>query len=310
MLSRMAQRVFWMARYLERAESTARILNTFSQLRMDLPKGTELPWKMLPDIFGSAEALIGRKDSYSESVVLEFLIARLGNPSSLRASTAMARENARTTRHLLSKELWELINELNLYAAERGEKSISRKNRFEYLIEIANRCQTINGLVMSTQIRDDAHAFFGLGQLIERVDITCRVVSVMSLAIESRSKSNPGIDSLIWASLLESLSSLNAYRQLIGPMVEPKEAVNLIVLHPSLPRSMIFCLNVMKKTFSRLRKSDDFIVRIDEITLDLDYFDADQSSPAEIAERFLILQSCSNDLYNKLSRIWSIPKHP
>ena len=308
MLSRVAQRIFWMSRYLERAELTAKIVNTFCQMRMDLPKGSELPWRTLPDIFGSLNQLEKRKGNVTEYRVVELLVNRIGNPSSLKFCISSARENARMTRHLLPEDMWELINELNIYVREQADKSLSRRNRFEFLTEITKQCQTLNGLVMSTQPRDDVYTFITFGHLLERVDVTSRVIGKMSTAIEAREENNPAFDSLIWSSLLESLSILNAYRQIAGPLVEPEGALELVVLNPESPRSVVFCLSAMRQLASNLRSNNRLLSNIDRLLGDLSSFAVSDLEKAEIAGFFEVLQIKTDRLYNLLSDTWFVPE--
>ena len=310
MLSRVAQRIFWMSRYLERAELTAKIINTFCQMRMDLPKGSELPWRTLPDVFGLGNQLEKRKGKITEYWVVEFLINRMGNPSSLKFCISSARENARMTRHLLPDEMWELTNELHIYVREQADKSLSRRNRFEFLTEITKQCQTLNGLVMSTQPRDDVYTFITFGHLLERVDVTSRVIGKMSMAIEAREESNPAFDSLIWSSLLESLSILYTYRQLAGPLVEPRGALELIVLNPESPRSIVFCLSAMRQLSSSLRSNNRLLSNIDLLLGDLSSFAVSELGKAQIADFFQALQIKTDGLYKLLSDTWFIPEKP
>ena len=201
MLSRVAERVFWMARYLERAESTARIANTFSQIRMDLPRGSELPWQTLLEIFGADGNFDDLKRSASEHSVLNFMLARVGNPNSIRFSVTAARENARTAREVLPEEVWELVNELHLFTKEFAEKSVARRNRFDFLMQIVTRCQALSGLMMTTQTRDHAYRFITFGHLVERLDLNARVILAVSAAIDSREGANPAFDGLVPCSL-------------------------------------------------------------------------------------------------------------
>ncbi len=255
MLSRVAEKTFWMGRYLERAESTARVLNSFSQLRMDLPKGSELPWASLLSVFGFQPKHGRAPRSDKEHAVVEFAISRATNPSSIRRCISAARENARTTREVMPSEIWEGINDLHLYVDETAEFSINRRDRFNFLQETILRCQTLSGFMMTVQSRDHVYKFKVFGHLLERIDFTARVISVITEAITDRQKSNPALDSLIWAGFLNSLSALTAYRRSVSAIVEPDTAVNLLVLHKESPRSVAYCLQTVEATLSTLEKS-------------------------------------------------------
>ena len=280
MLSRVAERVFWMARYLERAEYTARVVNVLSQLRMDLPKGTELPWSTLLDVFGADHLPDSLKNNEGEHAVLSYIMARAGNPSSIRSSIKAARENARTTRGILPEELWELINELNLFVLESTEKSINRRNRFEFLSEIITRCQTLSGFLMTTHIRDHTYKFIIAGHLLERLDVTVRVVNAVSKAIDSRNGSNPAFDALIWAGLLD------------------------------LPRSLVYCLNTIRMSIKSLKNSEKVIGPIDYGLKRLYYFDAGEMKSEETRRCLADLQDCGERLTINATNNWFLPLAP
>ncbi len=307
MLSRVADRVFWMARYLERAESIARVAHTFSHLMMDLPKGTEVSWGTLLDIFDVSQEFTDLALPFGEYEVLEFMIASSENVGSIRYAIKSARENARTTRDVLPDEVWESVNELHMYSKEFAEKSVARRNRFKFLNHVVKRCHALNGLMMTTQRRDHTYRFIKLGHLLERVDVTTRVVATVSQAIDSRDRSNPAFDALIWAGFLESLSAIGNYRRCVGPMVEPHSAVNFVFLEPELPRSIVFCLNGIRKALTDLKRHEQALVPIDEALAMLESFDAEKLSPASMHQVVEDLQSCAERLSIITSTTWFLP---
>ena len=117
------------------------------------------------------------------------------------------------------EEVWELVNELHLFTKEFAEKSVARRNRFDFLMQIVTRCQALSGLMMTTQTRDHAYRFITFGHLVERLDLNARVILAVSAAIDSREGANPAFDGLIWAGFLEALSALGTYKRSVGPMV-------------------------------------------------------------------------------------------
>ena len=307
MLSRVAERVFWMARYLERAESTARIANTFSQIRMDLPRGSELPWQTLLEIFGADGNFDDLKRSASEHSVLNFMLARVGNPNSIRFSVTAARENARTAREVLPEEVWELVNELHLFTKEFAEKSVARRNRFDFLMQIVTRCQALSGLMMTTQTRDHAYRFITFGHLVERLDLNARVILAVSAAIDSREGANPAFDGLIWAGFLEALSALGTYKRSVGPMVEPHSALNFVIRNPDLPRSIVYCLNTIRMSLKSMKSSEKVITPIDQSLKSLYTFDAEEMSVETMHNFVSGVQSCAERLTNNVTNNWFLP---
>ena len=307
MLSRVAERVFWMARYLERAESTARIANTFSQLRMDLPRGSELPWQTLLEIFGADGNFGDLRRSASEHSVLNFMLARVGNPNSIRFSVTAARENARTAREVLPEEVWELVNELHLFTKEFAEKSVARRNRFDFLMQIVTRCQALSGLMMTTQTRDHAYRFITFGHLVERLDLNARVILAVSAAIDSREGANPAFDGLIWAGFLEALSALGTYKRSVGPMVEPHSALNFVIRNPDLPRSIVYCLNTIRMSLKSMKSSEKVITPIDQSLKSIYTFDAEEMSVETMHNFVSGVQSCAERLTNNATNNWFLP---
>ena len=309
MLSRVAERVFWMARYLERAECTARIVNTFSQLRMDLPRGSELPWHTLLEIFGTDKTFDELKHKEREHSVLSFMIARVGNPNSIRFSITAARQNARTTRDVLPEEVWEVSNELYLFTKEFAEKSVARRNRFEFLTEIIARCQTLSGLMMTTQTRDHAYRFITFGHLVERLDLNARVILAVSEAIQSRERANPAFDSLIWAGFLDALSTLGTYRRSIGPMVEPRPALDFIIRNPDLPRSIVYCLNTIRILLKSMKNSDRVISPIDQSLKGMYIFDEQEMTLESMHDYVEGVQRCAERLTINATKNWFLPSN-
>ncbi|MFL2494879.1 MAG: alpha-E domain-containing protein [Porticoccaceae bacterium] len=304
MLARVADRLYWMARYLERAESIARVTNTFSHLMMDLPIGTELTWRTLLEIFEADKDFRKQEIAYGEISTLEYMIARPENMSSIFYSVKAARENARTTRDVLPEEVWESVNELYVYSKEFAHKSIDRRNRFNFLTNIVKRCHALNGLLMTSQIRDHTYRFIKLGHLLERIDITTRVVGTVYSAVESRDVKNRAFDSLIWAGLLESLSAIGNYRRSIGPMAEPHAAINFVFLQSRLPRSLVFCFSGIRKSLTCLNGHEKVIEPIDEALVMLDSFNAEKMSPKMMKIFVQDLQICAERLSLGATSMW------
>ena len=215
MLAQVAGRIFWMSRYLERSESIARIVNAYSQLIMDLPRGTELEWNTILKIFGLEEAFESRELYLTEYAVIQFLIARINNNSSLKYSVKKAQENARISRTVLTEEVWESINELQIYVNESADRSVPRKNRYLFLDEVVGRCQMVNGLMITNQCRDHIYRFSKIGHLIERIDLNLRTIDTLSNVTQARNYQDNAFDTLIWAGMLRSLSTLGMYLSLI-----------------------------------------------------------------------------------------------
>ena len=282
MLSRVADRLYWMARYLERAEDTARLTQSYTHLIMDIPEGAEPGWEILVQILDAQPTFGARARAYNEQNVLRFLIADEENFSSISQCIRAARENVRTTRDVLPDEVWENVNELHLYSQEWAEKSVGRRNRHRFLEQVIGRCQMINGLMMSTLCRDHAYRFIKLGALLERADMTTRVIDVGAGALLGDERHHSSVDPLIWASVLQSLSAMGTYRRTIGPLVEVNEVVDFVFREEALPRSVKFCLNGIRKELLPLKHNREALKVLDRSRRSLSRFHPESSTREEL----------------------------
>ncbi len=282
MLSRVADRLYWMARYLERAEDTARLTQAYTHLIMDIPEGAEPGWEILVQILDAQPIFGARARAYNEQNVLRFLIADEEHFSSISQCIKSARENVRTTRDVLPDEVWENVNELHLYCQEWAEKSVGRRNRHRFLDEVIGRCQMINGLMMSTLCRDHAYRFIKLGALLERADMTTRVIDVGAGALLGDERHHSSVDPLIWASVLQSLSAMGTYRRTVGPLVEVNEVVDFVFLEEALPRSVKFCLNGIRKELLPLKHNREALRVLDRSRRSLSRFHPESSTREEL----------------------------
>ncbi len=243
MLSRAAERVYWTGRYTERAENTARIVQQYSLLLLDLPGEAGVCWQELVRIFGAEQAFEAGDRDNDEPGILAFLLSDSDSVSSLAYSLRMARENIRNTRDLLPHEAWEAINELNQYA-KRNLKTATRTNdRFEVLAECIGRCQQISGLLESTMSHRSPFHFLKLGQSIERADMTSRIIDVAAAYIQHNEKLVRRYSSSLWTNVLKSVSGFQMYRQYCQPQVEGLRVIDFLVLDPTFPRAIAHCID-------------------------------------------------------------------
>ena len=308
MLSSVANRLYWLSRYLERTEGTARILNAYSQMVLDLPSGSELGWEILISYADADQAFKKRYKNANERNVLKFMIADLDNFSSLRFSVKAARENIRTTRDVLPKEAWELINELHLYVEENAEKAVQRRGRFKFLEEVISRTQQFNGLITTSLSRDRAFTFLKVGQLLETADVASRIVDVAAAAILSQpDQADPYLPSL-WVNLLDSLSASSAYRREIGPLVNGNEVVDFIFKSEFFPRSIIFCLNILKTQAASLGNNKAAIDQINKLKVQVDGFTAEETGYAVLHDFINKLQFDLGTLNDLINSSWFAPQ--
>ena len=307
LLSRVAERLYWMARYMERAEDTARLTHAYTHLIMDIPEGTDLGWDILVNILEGEPAFEQRYRAYNEHNVLSFLIADADNVGSIRNTLQAARENVRTTRDVLPAEIWEHVNELYLYTQEFAEKSVGRRNRHHFLEQVIARCQIISGLAITTMCRDNTFRFMALGHMVERADMTTRIIDVGAGALLEEGRHNPTVDPLIWGALLKSVSAMSTYKRQVGPLTEGASVVEFLLKEATLPRSVAFCLNSIRAEIGKLQKPKPALRKLERARRRLARFDPESATPAELHTFIDRTQLDITDLHDSISASWFLP---
>lgn len=304
MLSRVAERVYWMARYIERAEDTARLVAAYNHLVMDVPRGTQPGWDILVRILDADPIFDRFFNVRNEQNVLRLLIGEVDSECSIPFAIRAARENVRTTRDVLPDEVWELVNELYLYSADTCEKSVGRRHRQLYLEQVIQRTQVINGVLRSTLCRDHSYRFIKLGQLLERADMTSRIVDVGASDFLEREGVAQGIEHLLWGTLLKSLSALGAYRRLIEPQVEKNAAVDFVFMEAIFPRSVRFCIREIGEELGEMSNARDALRMIERIRRKLRGFQATRFTQPELHAFIDELQLLINGLHEAITATW------
>ena len=214
MLSRVADNLYWMARYLERTENLARLVDVSASLMLDLPLRLSPGWQPLVSITANEQIYAERAHDYSEQSVVHFMVADEKNPGSMLTSIARAREIARTVRDILPREVWEQINELYLFVGERAAEASAKRTRYGFLGRVTAGTQTLTGMFEGIVNEGDAQSFLTLGRNMERADMTSRIVDVRAAAMlvaENAEDLRP-FETVLWMNVLRSLSGYQMYR--------------------------------------------------------------------------------------------------
>jgi uncharacterized alpha-E superfamily protein len=244
MLARVGENVYWLARYLERAENTARLISVNANLLLDLPAGFAPGWEPLIDISGSRELFAARGKRADEREVVQFLIADPDNPGSIFSSWKMARENARTVRDLLPTESWELLNQFYLELTDELAAGLAKRARFNLLKRIVLASQTLTGGLEGTMNRNDAYTLLRLGRNLERADMTSRIVDVRSAQLlPADTPELRPFDTIQWMSVLKSLSGYQMYRLSRRTRVTRADVLEFVLRDREFPRACLFALN-------------------------------------------------------------------
>lgn len=244
MLSRVANSIYWMNRYVERAENYARFIDVNMNLMLDLPPTLTQQWKPLITATADDVAFFEHFDEASGSNVMFFMTFDSRNQNSILSSLQQARENARTIRETISKEMWEQINYLywRVKDAAAHHHLWDSRNWREFYNDIKFGCEAFYGIIYSTITRNDGWHFGNVGRLLERADKTTRLLDVkyFTLLPDVSAVGSP-LDLLQWTAVLKSVSAYNMYRQRFRNM-SPGHIVEFLILEENFPRSVLHCL--------------------------------------------------------------------
>ncbi|MES2009620.1 alpha-E domain-containing protein [Cupriavidus basilensis] len=243
MLSRTADHLFWMARYTERAENTARMLDVNYQTSL-LPQSAEVAeqgwWAMLDiseltKVFDEKYGLLTRDD------VIDFMVRDMTNVSSIMSCLRAARENARAVRGSLTTEVWETINTTWLDVQRMIADGVLREDPSQFFEWVKFRSHLARGVQFGTMLKDDAFHFMRLGTFLERADNTARILDVKFQAstVDDSDPNRDANDFYHWAAVLRSVSGFEVYRKVYRTVITPERVAELLVLRPDMPRSLV-----------------------------------------------------------------------
>jgi len=308
MLSRAAERVYWTGRYLERAENTARIVQQYSQLLLDLPDEVGVTWSELVRIVGAASYYETSGRSGSEEDIVGFLLGDRASTSSLLFSLRMARENVRNTRDLLPQESWESVNELYQFAATSISEAVDAESRFEILSDCIGGCQRVSGILQGTMSHHAPYHFLTIGRLTERADMTSRIIDVAAAYIQGNEELVRRYGSSLWTNVLKSVSGFQMYRQYRQPQVAGIEVVDYLTRDPDFPRAIRFCTDRAKDSARRLPRADATIAALDDVNRLLRPLPGDGVVAADISTLMDTVQRRLGDVHASVVDTWFLPE--
>jgi len=254
MLGRVAYGVFWMYRYLERAENTARLLAAGQ--RMALTKGDDTAiqeWRSVLTTLGLLQAYKAQHDDFTSAHVCDFVLRSKHNPQSVLAMVERARTNARICRSAITAEVWEAINEGWMRLSELLERPVRDSNLNTVLAAIRRESTLARGATYGTMLRNEIYSFAQLGTYLERADNTARILDVKYyLLLPSLSYVGTPLDTGQWENVLRSLSADRAYRWLNAGRMAARTIAQFLILDERFPRSLVFCYSAMRESLSEL----------------------------------------------------------
>lgn len=270
MLSRVAENVYWMARYLERAEDTARLLSVNSHLLLDLPRATKLGWSEIIAITGNDELFDEFYPTRDEASVLSFMCGDRRYPGSILSSLAAARENLRTTRDVIPREIWEEVNQLYLSVKEQVGSGITPRRRDAFLGRVIRSCQTVNGLIEGTLSYTPVRSFLIVGRQLERADMTTRIIDVRSANLLPRSAEDlKPFETLQWMSVLKSLTGYQMYRQHVRLRIRGPDVLSFLLQDRLFPRSVACCMDRLAGALQGLPRHELALKEVETCRQDL-----------------------------------------
>ena len=252
MLSRVADSIYWMNRYMERAENVARFVDVNLHLMLDLPDPGAMQWDALVATTGDHEYFTANYGAPTQEAVLHFLTADTKYPSSIMSCLTLARENARSVREAISSDMWEQVNRTYLQVREAVANGTMTESPHEFFSQVRLACHLFVGITHITMSHNEAWHFGRMARLLERADKTSRIVDVKYfLLLPDPSYVGSAYDEIQWAALLKSASAFEMYRKRHG-RITPPSVMEFLLLDDEFPRSIRFCVRKAERSLQAI----------------------------------------------------------
>lgn len=280
MLSRTADHLFWMARYTERAENLARLLDVTYQMSLvpHDPETERNSWNAIIVLNSLEAAYAKRYDAITPANVLAFMVRDDTHPASIYSCLRAARENAHAVRGTLTAEMWETINETWLQVSRQSFDELADGGIAAFFDWVKQRASLLRGAMFGTMLQDEAFQFLRLGSLLERADNTARILDVKyhSLSSQEQTQSDDLVDAndfYHWGALLRSVSAFEVYRKVYRDVITPERVAELLILRDDLPRALHSCVHGVVAILGRVKnaRSDETVRRAGQLFATLQY---------------------------------------
>ncbi|MCA8902241.1 MAG: alpha-E domain-containing protein [Hyphomonas sp.] len=253
MLGRTAAGLFWMARYLERAENMARLVEAGFRMALTRADSDTEEWRSVITTAGCADSYLEKHETVRAEKVVDFVLRDRGNPGSVLQVLQACRENARMTRTALTREVWEAINDTWMGVKDALKRPVSEQALPEVLTLIRQQGAQVRGAMSGTMLRNDIFDFVQLGTLVERADTTARILDTKYYVLLPSSASiGSSLDNVQWEMILRSASAERSFHWLFGGTVSPLAIADFLIFDPRLPRSLAFCYDGITDYLKRL----------------------------------------------------------
>ncbi len=248
LLARFASNVFWLGRYMERAENVARILDIHETYAHG--SASVADWQRVLELYADSERFFERYDEVSAGNVLNFYVIDRENPSSIAAAVRLARENARALRHLISTEMWIDLNMFHNAMAALTQRDLRLNNVARLCGEIKEACQTFEGIAEGTFLRSEPWCFYQMGKYLERADQSTRVLDIgFSRVADANIEA---LDAIHWNVLLRSVAGYHAFRGRYPSGPEPRNVAMFLLYDEEFPRSVRLCIDLLSDRLAEL----------------------------------------------------------
>ena len=242
MLGKTAGGLYWMFRYLERSENTARLVAAGFRIALTRPNSMDDEWTSVVTTAGTKAAYLAKYDQVDEAKVIDFLLRDKTNPSSVLNCVEAARINARMVRTALSREIWEAMNECWMTLKEVLARPVRTRDLPNLLGTIRKQSGLVRAALHGTMLRNDIYNFARIGTFLERGDSTARILDVKYyVLLPSIAHVGSSLDNVQWESILRAVSAHRSYRWLTGGHITPMGIAHFLILDRRMPRSLAFC---------------------------------------------------------------------
>lgn len=314
MLSRTADHLFWMARYTERAENTARMLDVNYQMSL-MPQSAEVAeqgWRAMLDISELTQAFDAKHVLLDRHDVLDFMVRDMGNSSSIVSCLRAARENARAVRGSLTTEVWETINTTWLDVQKMLADGMLEKDPAQFFEWVKFRSHLSRGVQLGTMLKDESFYFMRLGTFLERADNTARILDVKFQTagqFDDGDSSDEVADYYHWAAILRSVSGFEVYRKVFRDVITPERVAELLILRGDMPRSLMASMDEVVNILAQVKnqQSTETQRRAGKIHANLQYARIDDVFAVGLHAYLTNFLERINELGNGISKDFLVP---
>ncbi|MDO8948311.1 MAG: alpha-E domain-containing protein [Desulfocapsaceae bacterium] len=282
MLSRVANSVYWMCRYIERAENVARFISVNLNLLLDLPLEEGHQWQPLISITGDRAQFEEKYSSCTQENVIKFLTFDKDYPNSIISCLQNARESARSVREIISSEMWEQLNRFYIEVKEAEESGFAQNDPHKFFLMIKMRGHMFTGLLYSTMSHGEAWHFAKMGLMLERADKISRILDVKYFMLLPKAEFvGAPYDNLQWAAVLKSVSAHDMYRKIFH-RISPKQVADFLIFDTEFPRSIRHCISDALFSLHKITGTPQGAARnraekiLGRLQADMDYTDIDE----------------------------------